>query len=105
MKKVVYVKKGVPDSIEIVDVEKPICGQMEVRVRVHRAGMNFADLMMRQGLYGNAPDFPFTPGFETSGEVIEVGDSTKVVSEITSLSSASGSIIAWIEVQNYSFTR
>ena len=74
MKKVVYVKKGVPDSIEIVDVENPICGQMEVRVRVHRAGMNFADLMMRQGLYGNAPDFPFTPGFETSGEVIEVGD-------------------------------
>ncbi len=73
MKKVVYVKRGVPDSIEIMNVETPNCGPEKVRVKVHRAGMNFADLMMRQGLYGNAPHFPFTPGFETSGVILEVG--------------------------------
>ena len=29
--------------------------------------------MMRQGLYGGSPDFPFTPGYEASGEVTEIG--------------------------------
>ena len=43
-------------------------------MRVHRAGVNFAELMMRQGLYGSSPDYPFTPGYETAGEVIGLGE-------------------------------
>jgi NADPH:quinone reductase-like Zn-dependent oxidoreductase len=49
-------------------------GPGQVTVRIHRAGINFADLMMRQGLYGSNPEYPFTPGYEAAGEVIEVGD-------------------------------
>jgi 2-desacetyl-2-hydroxyethyl bacteriochlorophyllide A dehydrogenase len=74
MRKVVYPKAGGVDSIEIVEAEDPIPGPGEVCVRVHRAGINFAELMMRQGLYGSNPDFPFTPGYEASGIVIEVGE-------------------------------
>ena len=73
MKKVVYTKVGGLESIEIVEQQRETIGEKEVRVRVHRAGINFADLMMRQGLYGASPDFPFTPGYEASGEVTEIG--------------------------------
>lgn len=44
-----------------------------VRIRVKAAGVNFADLQMRMGLYPEAPKVPFIPGYEVSGEVIEVG--------------------------------
>ncbi len=43
-----------------------------VRVRVQAAGVNFADLMMRMGLYPEAPPRPFSPGYEVSGTVSEV---------------------------------
>jgi NADPH:quinone reductase-like Zn-dependent oxidoreductase len=73
MKKVVYTKVGGLESIEIVEKKRDNIGDGEVRVRVHSAGINFADLMMRQGLYGASPNFPFTPGYEVSGEVTEIG--------------------------------
>ena len=73
MKKVIYPKIGGPDSIQIVEDELDFPEENQVKVRVHRAGINFADLMMRQGLYGSNPDFPFTPGYEVSGEIIELG--------------------------------
>ena len=61
-----YTKAGGLDSIAIEKFEETIPGPGEVRVRVSRAGINFADLMMRQGLYGAAPDFPFTTGYDAS---------------------------------------
>ena len=77
MKKVIYPKVGGVDSIEILDVEEPQASEGEVVVRIHRAGINFADLMMRQGLYGSNPDFPFTPGYEASGVIISLGKGVK----------------------------
>jgi len=74
VRKVVYPRAGGVDSIQIVESEDPEPGLGQVSVRVHRAGINFAELMMRQGLYGTSPDFPFTPGYETAGEVIEIGE-------------------------------
>ena len=74
MRKVVYPKIGGVDSLRIVEAVDPVPGPGEVTVRIHRAGINFADLMMRQGLYGSNPDYPFTPGYEAAGEVIEAGD-------------------------------
>ena len=74
MKKVIYPKIGGPESIQIVEHTLDDLASNQVKVRVHRAGINFADLMMRQGLYGSNPDFPFTPGYEVSGEVMEYGE-------------------------------
>ena len=73
MKRIVYTKRGGLEAIEIIDQKSPEPGNNEVMIEVHRAGINFADLMMRQGLYGAAPDFPFTPGYEVSG-VIRASD-------------------------------
>ncbi len=74
MKKVIYPKKGGVETIKIVDIKHKEIGVSQIKVRVYMAGINFADLMMRQGLYGASPNFPFTPGYEVSGIIVEVGD-------------------------------
>ncbi len=49
----------------------------EVHLRVEAAGVNFADLAMRMGLYGTVPERPYSPGFEVAGEVVRVGREVK----------------------------
>ena len=44
-----------------------------VRIKVSASGVNFADLMMRMGMYPDAPPLPFVPGYEVAGTVTEVG--------------------------------
>jgi len=48
-------------------------GPDEVHLRVDAAGVNFADLLMRAGLYGTAPRPPYSPGFEVAGRVARAG--------------------------------
>ena len=69
----VYPRKGGPESITVVEAELGKLAPNQIRIDVHYAGINFADLMMRMGLYGAAPPFPFTPGYEVSGTIIEIG--------------------------------
>src|SRR3954454_1222842 len=58
---------------------EPSVGPGRVRIRVKAAGINFADLMARQGLYPDAPDLPAVLGYEVSGEVESVGDDVNSV--------------------------
>jgi NADPH:quinone reductase-like Zn-dependent oxidoreductase len=44
-----------------------------VRIRVHAAGLNFADVLARVGLYPDAPKPPAVMGYEAAGEVESVG--------------------------------
>lgn len=53
---------------------KPALKSGEVMVRVKMCGLNFADLMARQGLYDRLPSPPVTPGMECSGIVEAVGE-------------------------------
>lgn len=46
----------------------------EVVVEVEAFGLNFADVMARRGLYGDAPPLPFTPGYEVVGHIESVGE-------------------------------
>lgn len=43
----------------------------QVLLRLHAAGLNFADLLMAQGRYQETPPTPFVPGLEGAGEVLE----------------------------------
>lgn len=56
-------KKGAP---------KPKAG--EVLIRVRACGLNFADLMARQGVYDRLPSLPVSLGMECSGIVEEIGE-------------------------------
>jgi NADPH:quinone reductase-like Zn-dependent oxidoreductase len=48
-------------------------GPGEVTIAVKAAGVNFADIMGRRGLYRDAPKGDFAPGYEVSGTVAAVG--------------------------------
>ena len=47
MRKVLITKAGPPNVLKIVEEEKLVPNRGEVTIRVHFAGINFADLMMR----------------------------------------------------------
>lgn len=84
MTKIILPKAGGP-SIFQIDESAPnaLADQLaanEVRIQVKYSGINFADIHMRQGLYQDAPPFPFTPGYEVSGIVAEIGSEVKDVS-------------------------
>ena len=49
MRKIVYPRAGGVETIEIVEDSDPVPRSDQVCVRIHRAGINFAELMMRQG--------------------------------------------------------
>jgi len=64
---------GGPDVLKAVEVPSPPLLPNHVRIKVSAAGVNFADVHMRMGLYADAPRVPFVPGFEVAGVIAEVG--------------------------------
>lgn len=62
-----------PDDLTVETVPSPALPADCVRVAVHAAGCNFADGLIIAGKYQEKPAFPFSPGFEVAGEVIEIG--------------------------------
>lgn len=74
MRQVVTTKNG---GIEVLRVEerpdpKPKKGEALIRVRA--AGLNFADILARQGLYPDGPPKPCVMGYEVAGVVEELGE-------------------------------
>lgn len=62
-------------TLSIGERPSPRPGPGEVRVRVHAAGLNRADLLQRAGFYPAPPGVPADiPGLEFAGEVVELGD-------------------------------
>jgi len=65
---------GDPEVLAEREVPLADPGPDEIHLRVLAAGVNFADLLMRAGLYGTVPPRPYSPGFEVAGEVVRAGD-------------------------------
>jgi NADPH:quinone reductase-like Zn-dependent oxidoreductase len=65
---------GGPEVLELREAPDPEPGPGEARLRVHASGVNFADLMMRLGIYPDAPRLPAVPGYEVAGTVDAVGE-------------------------------
>lgn len=73
-KKIILPKKGNYEIFQIVDFDRPKIIEKDcVRIKCHYSGVNFADCLMRRGLYPDAPPYPYTPGYEVSGTIEEVG--------------------------------
>jgi NADPH:quinone reductase-like Zn-dependent oxidoreductase len=64
---------GPPEALVAREVPLRDPAPGEVHLRVEAAGVNFADLLMRVGLYGTVPSRPFSPGFEVAGRVVRIG--------------------------------
>src|SRR6202795_553675 len=64
---------GAPDVLRLEEAESPSLKPHQVRIRVRAAGVNFADSLMVGGTYQVKPPFPFNPGLEAAGEIVETG--------------------------------
>ncbi|HLK36472.1 MAG TPA: medium chain dehydrogenase/reductase family protein [Polyangiaceae bacterium] len=73
MRQVWISRAGPPEVLEVREAPDPEPGPGQVRVRVRAAGINFADLMARVGLYPDAPKIPCVVGYEASGTVDRLG--------------------------------
>ena len=74
MRAVVITRHGEPEVLRVEERPDPPVGPGEVRVAVRAAGINFADLMARSGVYPDAPSPPCVVGYEVAGEVESVGE-------------------------------
>ena len=77
MQVVVIPKRGGYDRLEVHERPAPALASGQVRVEVEAIGVNYADCVVRMGLYKSAREFvgwPITPGFEVSGIVTEVAE-------------------------------
>lgn len=75
MKAFVLTRHGTPrDSFELRDVPMPDVPPGHIRIKVSAFGLNYADLMMRQGLYRGAPDLPYVMGYDVEGVVDQAGE-------------------------------
>ena len=74
MRQIWISKPGPPEVLQVREAPDPTAAAGQVRIRVKAAGINFADLMARVGLYPDAPKIPCVVGYEVSGVIDEVGE-------------------------------
>ncbi len=65
---------GDPSVLTMGEVDDPVPGPGQVKVEVHSVGMNFPDLLLIAGKYQTKPSFPFSPGIECAGIVVDLGE-------------------------------
>ena len=73
MKAIQFSRFGPPDVLEVVERPDPEPGQGEVLLRVHAAGVNFFEVLMRADRYAVTPELPMFPGVEVAGTVERAG--------------------------------
>ena len=79
MRRVLIPSAGGYEKLQLVDAPDPIPGEDEELVRVEAIGVNYADCIVRMGLYASAKKYvgwPITPGFEVAGTT---RDGTRVI--------------------------
>ncbi|ELY61704.1 NAD(P)H quinone oxidoreductase [Natronococcus amylolyticus DSM 10524] len=74
MKAIEVTEYGDSDELEVVDRDVPEPDASEVRIEIEAAGINFADVMQRRGVYPGGPEAPYVPGMEAAGTVDATGE-------------------------------
>ena len=77
MQRIVIAKPGGYDALALVQSPDPQPKHGEVRIAVRACGVNYADGIIRMGLYESAKrlhGYPITPGFEVAGVIDAVGE-------------------------------
>ena len=76
MRQIVITRSGGIDVLKIEEQPDPRPAAGEALIRVRASGINFADILARQGLYPDAPKLPAVVGYEVAGTVEAVGPQT-----------------------------
>jgi NADPH:quinone reductase-like Zn-dependent oxidoreductase len=75
--RVVLTALGGPEVFKLIEDEVRDPGTNEVRIRIVAAGVAFADVLMRRGLYSGVPPLPYSPGYDIAGIVDACGASVR----------------------------
>jgi NADPH:quinone reductase-like Zn-dependent oxidoreductase len=71
--RILIAHKGGPEVLKMITEEMEPAGPSEVLVRVRAAGVSFADVLVREGIYPGVK-LPATPGYDVVGNVESTGD-------------------------------
>lgn len=77
MRKIIITKPGGYDKLKVEEFPDPKPSEGEILVKIKAAGINYADIAIRWGLYESAKKFvgyPITPGFEYAGKIEAIGE-------------------------------
>jgi synaptic vesicle membrane protein VAT-1 len=74
MRQIWIPKPGPPEVLELREAPDPSPQTGQVRIRVEAAGVNFADILGRLGIYPDLPKMPVVVGYEVAGQIDQVGD-------------------------------
>src|SRR4030095_15473202 len=74
MRALTSTRYGPRELLAVRESRDPVPGHGQVCIRVARAGLNFADVSARVGLYPDAPKPPMVMGYEVSGTVAALGE-------------------------------
>lgn len=81
MKAVGLMEFGEPNVLQSLSMERPICKEHQVLIRVEGISVNYADLQTRRGSYhAGGTVFPVIPGLDAVGIVEEVGSGVTGIS-------------------------
>ena len=108
MKQIFITGRGGPEKLQLREAEDPQPKGNELRVRVKASGINFADIMAREGLYPDAPKLPCVVGYEVSGTVDAAGpeaDSRLIGKDVFGLTRFGGYADVVVVPQDQMFTR
>ncbi|GAA0281004.1 zinc-binding dehydrogenase [Actinomadura nitritigenes] len=77
------------DQFHLTDIDEPTPGPGQVAIRVAYAGIQYGDVLVRNGHF--PVPRPFVPGFEAAGHIVAVGDGidpARIGTPVTALTSA-----------------
>jgi NADPH2:quinone reductase len=75
MKAARFHQTGGPTVLVYEDVEEPVPGPGEIKLKIEAAGVNYVDIMRRRGDPMHEPSpTPFTIGYEMAGTIAAVGE-------------------------------
>lgn len=79
MRAIVVNQYGPPETLTLGELPAPALTPDGVRIRVRASSVNFADTLLIQGQYQERPPFPYSPGLEVAGDVLEVGAQVRAI--------------------------
>src|SRR5438093_8392541 len=74
MRAIVTTRNGDVGALKIEERPDPVPSKGQLLIRVKASGLNFADILARQGLYPDGPPKPCVMGYEVSGVVQSTGE-------------------------------
>ncbi|MDX3194365.1 medium chain dehydrogenase/reductase family protein [Streptomyces sp. MN03-5084-2B] len=79
-----------PDGLRVEHRELPPPAADEALIRVEASGISFAEQQMRRGKYYDQPPFPFVPGYDVVGTVLEAEDPALIGRRVAAMTKIGG---------------